>query len=110
MQIIPVRRLQLIGKIVKCSDESTTRTPCLILLQWELNECYRLVQRSCSAAELSVLRISRVKVQATGRLCRETMAQLSTPSVNANVSSTSFGRVVSAMPSRVMQVATKFNF
>lgn len=31
-------------------------------------------------------------------------------SVNANISSTSFGQVVSAMPSRVMQVAAKFNF
>jgi len=31
-------------------------------------------------------------------------------SVNANISSTSFGQIVSAMPSRVMQVAAKFNF
>ena len=31
-------------------------------------------------------------------------------SVNANISSTSFGQVVSAMPNRVMQVAAKFNF
>ncbi len=31
-------------------------------------------------------------------------------SVNANISSTSFGQVVSAMPSRVMQVAAKFSF
>ena len=31
-------------------------------------------------------------------------------SVNANISSTSFGQVVSAMPGRVMQVAAKFNF
>ena len=31
-------------------------------------------------------------------------------SVNANISSTSFGQVVSAMPSRLMQVAAKFSF
>jgi hypothetical protein len=31
-------------------------------------------------------------------------------SVNANISSTSFGQVVSAMPGRVMQVAAKFSF
>ena len=31
-------------------------------------------------------------------------------SVNANISSPSFGQVVSAMPSRVMQVASKFSF
>lgn len=31
-------------------------------------------------------------------------------SVNANISSTSFGQVVSAMPGRVMQVAAKINF
>jgi Carboxypeptidase regulatory-like domain/TonB dependent receptor len=31
-------------------------------------------------------------------------------SVNANISSTSFGQVVNAMPNRVMQVAAKFNF
>jgi hypothetical protein len=31
-------------------------------------------------------------------------------SVNSNISSTSFGQVVNAMPNRVMQVAAKFNF
>jgi hypothetical protein len=31
-------------------------------------------------------------------------------SVNANISSTSFGQVVSAMPNRLMQVAAKCNF
>lgn len=31
-------------------------------------------------------------------------------SVNANISSASFGQVVSAMPSRVMQVAAKLSF
>jgi hypothetical protein len=31
-------------------------------------------------------------------------------SVNANISSASFGQAVSAMPSRVMQVAAKFSF
>jgi hypothetical protein len=31
-------------------------------------------------------------------------------SINANISSTSFGQVVSAMPSRVMQVAANFSF
>lgn len=30
--------------------------------------------------------------------------------VNANISSPSFGQVLSAMPSRVIQVAAKFNF
>jgi hypothetical protein len=66
--------------------------------------------------DMALLKVTRLSESKMLELRLETFntfnhAQFFGPtSINANISSTSFGQVVSAMPNRVMQVAAKFNF